>query len=70
MAQITKSVLERALEALPTEQRLVLSLAAHDGLSRDEIADVLGIPVGTVWSRLHLARRRVAKSLSTYQSST
>ena len=65
-----RDVLERALEALPTEQRLVLSLAAHDGLSRDEIADVLGIPVGTVWSRLHLARRRVAKSLSTYQSST
>jgi DNA-directed RNA polymerase specialized sigma24 family protein len=31
---------------------------------REQIADVLGVPVGTVWSRLHHARKRLAEALA------
>jgi RNA polymerase sigma-70 factor (ECF subfamily) len=36
-----------------------------DGLSHREIADILGVPEGTVWSRLHAARRMLIQSMST-----
>jgi len=49
----------RAMARLPTEQRAVLSLFALEGLKHKEIAEVLGVPEGTVWSRLHSARKRL-----------
>jgi RNA polymerase sigma-70 factor (ECF subfamily) len=52
-----------ALSQLSVEHRTVLGLFAVEGLDHREIADVLGIPEGTVWSRLHLARKRLAKLL-------
>jgi RNA polymerase sigma-70 factor, ECF subfamily len=45
---------------LPEEQRLVLSLVVLDGLTYQEAADVLEVPVGTVMSRLARARGRLA----------
>ena len=53
-----------ALSRLPAGPRAVLSLFALDGLSHREIADILGIPESTVWSRLHAARRLLIQSLS------
>jgi RNA polymerase sigma-70 factor (ECF subfamily) len=53
----------RALGRLSSEHRAVLSLFAVDGLMHGEIAAVLGIPEGTVWSRLHLARKRLLLAL-------
>jgi RNA polymerase sigma-70 factor (ECF subfamily) len=53
-----------AVLKLPPEQRLVLMLREYEGLRYREIAAVLGIPIGTVESRLHAARRRVAEDLS------
>jgi RNA polymerase sigma-70 factor, ECF subfamily len=47
-----------AVQALPEAQRLVMLLVAVEGLSYREAADVLGVPIGTVMSRL--ARARVA----------
>lgn len=52
-----------ALARLPAEPRAVLSLFAIEGLPHSEIADILGIPEGTVWSRLHAARRMLLASL-------
>lgn len=52
-----------ALDRLPWEQRVVLSLSAIEELDRAEIASVVGIPVGTVDSRLHHARRKLAALL-------
>lgn len=52
-----------ALGRLPAAQRVVLALAALDSLPQTEIAEVLGIPVGTVYSRLHGARERLAREL-------
>lgn len=51
--------LERALAALPVEQREVLLLVALEDLSYAETASTLGIPSGTVMSRLSRARERL-----------
>jgi RNA polymerase sigma-70 factor (ECF subfamily) len=48
-----------ALEELPAPQRAALLLREVEGLSYQEIAEVLGCAVGTVMSRLHYARRRL-----------
>jgi RNA polymerase sigma-70 factor (ECF subfamily) len=57
--------LAAALQRLPAEHRVVLSLFAVDGLSHAQIAEILGLPEGTVWSRLHAARKRLAAQLGT-----
>jgi RNA polymerase sigma-70 factor (ECF subfamily) len=57
-------LLNRALEELPTAFREVLVLLEIEGLSYKEIAEVLGIPIGTVMSRLARARHRLRESLS------
>jgi RNA polymerase sigma factor (sigma-70 family) len=48
--------IDDALARLPLSQRAVLVLRAREGLSEQEIATILGIPAGTVKSRLHRAR--------------
>nr|WP_119681199.1 RNA polymerase sigma factor [Indioceanicola profundi] len=57
-ARLTLAEVRRALRGLPPEQRTVMILVCVDGLSYREAADQLGIPVGTVMSRL--ARGRLA----------
>ena len=52
-------VVESALNALPDELKAALMLREFDGLSYDEIADVLGCPVGTVRSRIFRAREAI-----------
>ena len=49
---------------LPEASRVVLVLREYEGLSYKEIADTLGIPIGTVMSRLNYARNRLRKSLA------
>jgi RNA polymerase sigma-70 factor (ECF subfamily) len=53
----------RALQGLPEEYRVVSTLYCVEDLSYQEIADILGIPVGTVRSRLHRGRRILQKLL-------
>ena len=52
-----------ALEALPDRFRTAVELVDLAGLSYQEAADQLGVPVGTVMSRLHRARRRMRSDL-------
>lgn len=47
--------LARLLEGMPESVRLILLLCHHRGLTHEQAADVLGIPVGTLKSRLHAA---------------
>ncbi len=51
--------IDAALRRLPLEQREVLLLVALEQLSYSETADALGVPVGTVMSRLYRARERL-----------
>lgn len=59
--------LKHALEALPDEFRVPLLLSSLAGLSHQEIATALRIPVGTVMSRLFRARQRVKLSIQSYE---
>lgn len=56
--------LKRAIERLKPEFREVLLLWAVEGLKYREIAEVLGVRLGTVMSRLHRARRMLADELT------
>ncbi len=58
-----RAAVGRAMEALPEDARQTLVLREIEGLSYAEIARALGIPKGTVMSRLHHARRRVREAL-------
>jgi len=51
---------------LPLGQRQVLTLVDLEGFSYGEVAEILGIPVGTVMSRLCRARRALKKCLSAF----
>jgi RNA polymerase sigma-70 factor, ECF subfamily len=53
--------LARAMARLSDEHRAVLLLREVDGLSMGEIAELCGVPVGTVESRLHRARAALAR---------
>lgn len=56
----------QAVLSLPPASRAVLVLREYEDLSYREIADTLGIPVGTVMSRLNYARNRLRESLAPY----
>lgn len=53
----------RALDALSVPHRTIIILSDIEGLSYREIAEILQIPMGTVMSRLHHARRRLREAL-------
>jgi len=55
--------LERAMEELPEKFRLVVLLAGIQGYTLAEVSGMLGIPMGTVKSRLFLARKKLAEKL-------
>lgn len=55
------AVLRRIVDALPEEKREVMRLVYDAGLEVQDAADALGIPEGTAKSRLHHARKRVAR---------
>ncbi len=53
-----------ALQSLPRELSLALELYEVEELSYREVADTLGLPIGTVMSRIHRARRQLAVILT------
>jgi len=52
-----------ALRGLSEPKRLTVLMAEVEGLTCPEIAAALGVPVGTVWTRLHAARRELRQAL-------
>jgi RNA polymerase sigma-70 factor (ECF subfamily) len=54
---------QRALEDLPENFRMAVLLADVEGFSYKEIAEILGIPIGTVMSRLHRGRKALQRAL-------
>lgn len=63
LAKMTRRQILAAFTALPAEFRAVASLYFVDDLKYDEIAEVLGLPLGTVRSRLHRGRKMLQKQL-------
>src|SRR5262245_16608110 len=59
-----RRLLDEALAALPEAQRRTFVLHADAGLSYREVADVLGISIGTVMSRLYYARQKLRAFLA------
>ncbi|MCK5052851.1 MAG: RNA polymerase sigma factor [Anaerolineales bacterium] len=57
----------QAILALPVQQRMVVVLYYINDLSLKEISEILEIPVGTVKSRLHYARRVLKKQLGAHR---
>lgn len=55
--------LRRAIDTLPSDQRTVFALYAGGDLTYGQIAEAVGIPIGTVMSRLYHARRKLLELL-------
>jgi RNA polymerase sigma-70 factor, ECF subfamily len=53
---IVKDEIDNALNEMPEDYRLAITLADIEGLKYKEIAEVLGLPIGTVMSRIYRAR--------------
>ena len=64
-ARLALDEVRLAVDRLPPEQRAVLMLVTVDGLSYKEAADVVGVPVGTIMSRLARARVALHQQLAT-----
>ncbi len=60
-------LIQQALDSLPFDQKAVIVLSDLEGLNYQEISEVLGIPLGTVKSRLSRARVRVKEYLIAHQ---
>ena len=66
-ARLTLDAVRRSIARLPEEQRLVLMLVCVEGQTYKETAETLGIPIGTVMSRLARARSALARSVGAGQ---
>jgi RNA polymerase sigma-70 factor, ECF subfamily len=60
---VDRDQLERGFRRLPTEQRAALVLQHYLDLPLPEIAEILGVPIGTIRSRLHYARDTMRAAL-------
>ncbi len=56
--------LERILDTLPLEYRVVFVMFEIEGMTTEAIAESLGAPLGTVYSRLYRARKRFARAVA------
>lgn len=61
-----KEDLDRALEEMPDDFKLVVVLIDLQGFSYKEVAEIIGSPIGTVMSRLHRGRRILQRALIDY----
>jgi len=62
------ALLEEILNGMPLEQRAVFTLFELDGQTGDDIAVLLDIPLGTVYSRLRVAREAFRRAVARFQA--
>ncbi len=62
--------LERALDRIPEEQRQVLLLVGMEGMSYEETARVVGVPIGTIMSRVARGRDAVRRDMTVADASS
>ncbi|MGC1276500.1 MAG: sigma-70 family RNA polymerase sigma factor [Planctomycetaceae bacterium] len=59
----TQKIVQDALAALPEDFRTALVLKEMEGLRYEEIAEIIGVPIGTVRSRIHRGRKELRQKL-------
>jgi RNA polymerase sigma-70 factor (ECF subfamily) len=64
MGQQLETVISQSIDALPLELKAALTLREFEGLSYDEIAEVLECPIGTVRSRIFRAREAIDQKVA------
>ena len=64
MASQTRTRLQRALDTLPIEQRAVFVLHDIEDAAMPEVAETLGMPLNTAYSRLRIARAKLKRLLA------
>ncbi len=63
LTPIVEAEVQRALDALPADFRMAVILCDVEEFSYEEIAQIMGCPIGTVMSRLHRGRKLLQRSL-------
>jgi RNA polymerase sigma-70 factor (ECF subfamily) len=63
-----RKTLERLLSKLNDSERAALVLFEIDGYSGEQIAEIQGVPVNTVWARIHKSRKKLQASLVKIES--
>lgn len=66
LENLPDSDIKRALSEIPEEFRMAVYLADVEGFSYKEIAEIVGVPTGTVMSRLHRGRKQLRDRLTEY----
>lgn len=69
-ARLDLAEVRAVIASLPEDQRAVLALVAIDGLSYQEAANALEIPIGTVMSRLARARKAISQRIEKQRTSS
>jgi RNA polymerase sigma-70 factor, ECF subfamily len=65
-----QALFDRALEELPEKQRLALLLSAMEEHTLEEVGAMLGLPIGTVKSRVFAGKKKLAEKLQCYVTNT
>ncbi len=63
-SRLTLQVVANSISNLPADQQLVIAHVCIDGLSYKEAAETLGVPIGTVMSRLARARKALHEAIT------
>ena len=66
LENLPDSDIKRALQEIPEDFRIAVYLADVEGFSYKEIAEIVGVPGGTVMSRLHRGRKQLREKLADY----